>query len=64
MADLLEEIIGKPLGRVHLPAPPDDPRTRRPDLTRAKTVLGWSPTVSLRDGLALTLVNMPGCADH
>lgn len=36
----------------HLPMPPDDPKVRRPDITRAKQVLGWQPTVSRREGLA------------
>src|SRR4051812_38175909 len=36
----------------HLPMPPDDPKVRRPDITRAKQVLGWQPIVSRREGLA------------
>src|SRR6185503_1465587 len=35
----------------HLPMPPDDPKVRRPDITRAKEILGWKPEVSRRDGL-------------
>jgi dTDP-glucose 4,6-dehydratase len=35
-----------------LPMPPDDPRVRCPDITRAKQILGWTPTVSRREGLA------------
>ena len=35
----------------HHPMPPDDPRVRCPDITRAKQVLGWTPTVSRREGL-------------
>lgn len=31
----------------------DDPHKRKPDITKAKTLLGWEPTVSLRDGLPL-----------
>ena len=34
------------------PMPPDDPRVRQPDITRAKQILGWSPTISRREGLA------------
>jgi UDP-glucuronate decarboxylase len=30
---------------------PDDPRMRKPDITKAKTLLGWEPKVSLREGL-------------
>jgi dTDP-glucose 4,6-dehydratase len=35
----------------HLPMPPDDPKVRCPDITRAKEILGWQPEVSRRDGL-------------
>ncbi len=34
------------------PMPPDDPRVRCPDITRAKQVLGWTPTVARKEGLA------------
>jgi dTDP-glucose 4,6-dehydratase len=36
----------------HHPMPPDDPRVRCPDITRARQILGWSPTVARKDGLA------------
>ncbi|KAK8514945.1 hypothetical protein V6N12_001110 [Hibiscus sabdariffa] len=32
---------------------PDDPRQRKPDITKAKELLGWEPKVKLRDGLPL-----------
>lgn len=35
--------------------PEDDPKQRCPDITRARTILGWKPTVTLDDGLARTL---------
>jgi UDP-glucuronate decarboxylase len=38
-----------------LPAPPDDPTRRRPDITLARDILGWEPKTPLRQGLALTL---------
>jgi nucleoside-diphosphate-sugar epimerase len=31
--------------------PPDDPRVRCPDITRAKTILGWTPVVNRKEGL-------------
>ena len=34
------------------PMPPDDPKVRKPDITRAKTILGWQPQVGRREGLA------------
>jgi dTDP-glucose 4,6-dehydratase len=37
------------------PLPVDDPMQRRPDITKAKTLLGWEPTISLRQGLELSL---------
>jgi len=41
-------IVGRPL-------PVDDPRVRQPDITRARTLLGWEPRVPLHEGLARTL---------
>ena len=40
---------------VHRPLPVDDPRRRRPDITRASDVLGWSPRVPLEQGLKATV---------
>jgi dTDP-glucose 4,6-dehydratase len=40
---------------VFKPLPQDDPRQRRPDITRAKKLLGWRPKVSLEEGLAATI---------
>jgi UDP-glucuronate decarboxylase len=39
----------------HLPLPADDPVRRKPDISRAKEVLGWEPTVPLHEGLARTV---------
>ena len=39
----------------HLPLPPDDPKVRQPDITRARALLGWEPVVPLRDGVAATV---------
>jgi nucleoside-diphosphate-sugar epimerase len=36
---------------IHLPMPPDDPRVRCPDITRARQVLGWTPVVPRKEGL-------------
>jgi dTDP-glucose 4,6-dehydratase len=40
---------------VHVPRPEDDPTVRQPDITLARTELGWEPRVSLRDGLQRTI---------
>jgi len=39
----------------HHPLPEDDPQRRRPDITKARTLLGWEPKVSLEEGLRLTI---------
>jgi UDP-glucuronate decarboxylase len=39
----------------HLALPPDDPARRRPDISRARELLGWEPTVPLNEGLARTV---------
>jgi dTDP-glucose 4,6-dehydratase len=39
----------------HHPLPEDDPKQRKPDITKAKEILGWLPEVTLEEGLKLTL---------
>jgi UDP-glucuronate decarboxylase len=38
-----------------MPLPQDDPAQRRPDITKARELLGWEPSVPLREGLAQTI---------
>jgi nucleoside-diphosphate-sugar epimerase len=38
-----------------MPLPQDDPLQRRPDITKARDVLGWQPTIPLRQGLERTI---------
>jgi dTDP-glucose 4,6-dehydratase len=45
---------------VFKPLPQDDPRQRRPDITRARTRLGWEPKVALAEGLATTIAFFRG----
>jgi dTDP-glucose 4,6-dehydratase len=40
---------------VYRPLPEDDPKIRKPDITRARTLLGWEPNIDLREGLATTI---------
>lgn len=56
LADLVIEITGSKSKLVHRPLPPDDPRQRRPDITKAKEILGWSPTIDLKAGLEKTVL--------
>ncbi|WP_419511789.1 UDP-glucuronic acid decarboxylase family protein [Methylobacterium fujisawaense] len=55
LAELVLELTGSSSKLVYRPLPPDDPRQRRPDITKAKAVLGWEPTVQLRDGVERTI---------
>ena len=49
------EMTGSASRIVHRPLPVDDPRRRRPDITRASTLLGWGPRVPLTEGLEKTI---------
>lgn len=55
LVETLETILGKPLQRCFKTLPGDDPSKRRPDISRARERLGWSPTVSLKEGMARTV---------
>jgi dTDP-glucose 4,6-dehydratase len=54
LAELIIEVTGSSSELVYLPLPVDDPMQRKPDLTKARTLLGWEPTVQLREGLERT----------
>jgi len=55
LAETIMELIGKKLDIEYLPLPQDDPRKRRPDISKAKQQLLWEPTVTLKDGLNETI---------
>ena len=55
LAALVLELTGSKSKLVFRPLPTDDPKVRRPDITRARERLGWSPRVPLREGLARTI---------
>jgi len=55
LAQLIVDIVGASSWIAHRPLPRDDPRRRRPDITAAVELLGWRPSVELRDGLARTI---------
>jgi UDP-glucuronate decarboxylase len=48
---------------VHLPLPVDDPKRRRPDITRARTLLGWRPRTALGKGLRPTIAWFASCLE-
>jgi dTDP-glucose 4,6-dehydratase len=55
LAAMIRRIAGSDSPIEHLPADEDDPRRRRPDISRAKQELGWEPRVPLAEGLRLTV---------
>lgn len=55
LAEFVIKLVGSKSKIVSLPLPPDDPRQRRPNIDRARDVLGWQPTVPLKDGLQRTI---------
>ena len=55
LADIITNTVGSRSKVVYKPLPVDDPRRRRPDITQAKAVLGWSPKVELAVGLRRTI---------
>jgi len=55
LAEAVVEATGSGSEIVFEALPVDDPQVRRPDITRAREVLGWEPTVSLEDGLKRTI---------
>lgn len=55
LADLVIKQTGTTAGVEYRPLPQDDPVRRQPDITRAKTILGWEPTIPLTDGLKRTI---------
>ena len=54
-AETIAKILDVKIEIKHLEAREDDPRRRKPDITKAKEMLGWEPKISLEDGLKRTL---------
>jgi dTDP-glucose 4,6-dehydratase len=55
LAERIVTLAGSKSRIVERPLPVDDPKVRQPDITRARTILGWEPKVSLDEGLPRTL---------
>jgi dTDP-glucose 4,6-dehydratase len=58
LAHAVIEVTGSRSELVHEALPTDDPQVRQPDITLAREVLGWEPTVQLREGLQRTIEAM------
>jgi dTDP-glucose 4,6-dehydratase len=55
LAETIIRMTGSPSTIVYKPLPEDDPKVRQPDITRARTLLGWEPKVGLEEGLKETI---------
>jgi UDP-glucuronate decarboxylase len=60
LAELVIEITATKSKLKFEPLPSDDPKQRKPDISRAKAVLGWEPKTQLREGLAKTIAYFDG----
>jgi len=55
LAEMVRAAVGGSSRVDHQPLPQDDPKVRRPDITKARTLLGWEPKVAFEDGLRRTV---------
>ena len=55
LADIIIDLTGSRSRTVHRRLPQDDPRERQPDISSAQNLLGWKPTISLKEGLLRTI---------
>lgn len=60
LANEIIDIIGSRSRIVHQALPSDDPTRRRPDIAKARQILGWEPKVALREGLEKTVAYFEG----
>lgn len=59
----VQQIVGAQSQIVFQPLPQDDPKQRKPDITKAQRVLGWEPKVPLREGLLKSLEYFRACVE-
>jgi dTDP-glucose 4,6-dehydratase len=67
MLECAQEVLrvtGSASGIAFQPLPQDDPARRRPDITKARTLLGWEPKVELREGLERSLAYFKACVEE
>jgi UDP-glucuronate decarboxylase len=60
LAEIVIDLTGSKSKIVHRPLPSDDPKQRKPNISKAQELLGWRPTVPLRDGLKKTIAYFEG----
>lgn len=64
LAERIQAVVDPDAGVKYLPLPTDDPKVRKPDITRARTILGWEPLVPLDEGLANTIAYFRALHEH
>ena len=64
LAEKVTAICGVSSEFNYLPLPEDDPKQRKPDITRAQTILGWNPTIQLKEGLEKTVAYFKSLSDE
>lgn len=55
LAEVVSKVVGIPNKTIDKPLPPDDPKQRCPDISKAKKELGWEPFVQLEEGISKTV---------
>ncbi|NJK55224.1 MAG: SDR family oxidoreductase [Pleurocapsa sp. SU_5_0] len=55
LAETIQKMINPDAQLTYKPLPQDDPKQRQPDITKAKNLLGWQPTINLEEGLKMTI---------
>ncbi len=60
LAEQVIDLTGSKSKLVFMPLPQDDPKQRQPNIEKAREILGWEPTVQLRDGLTRTIAYFDG----
>ena len=63
-ADVIVRLVGSGSKVCYQPLPVDDPKVRQPDITHAKTLLGWEPSVQLEEGLKQTIEFFKNVENH
>jgi dTDP-glucose 4,6-dehydratase len=64
LAEMVRELTQTSAPLVERPLPEDDPKIRKPDITRARTMLGWEPKVGVREGLQKTIDYFAGLPEE
>ncbi|CAN8076609.1 unnamed protein product [Agarophyton chilense] len=57
LADFVKDVVEPRVDIMYTPLTPDDPKQRKPDISKAQNQLGWTPSVELRDGLKLMTID-------